>query len=121
MSYEAELKDLKLFKKGKVRDVYDLEDSILMIASDRISCFDVILPTPIPDKGKILTQVSLFWFDYLKDAMDNHLISSDMKDLPSGLQSLGDALEGRFMLAKKCKVIPCLSAAGLVFSLRPKS
>ncbi len=66
MLRDTDLKELKIFKKGKVRDVYDLGDKLLMIATDRISCFDVVIPTPIPDKGKILTQLSLFWFNFLK-------------------------------------------------------
>ncbi len=100
------LKNIQLFKKGKVRDVYDLEDKLLMVATDRISCFDVILPTLIPDKGRILTQISLFWFSFLKNLVENHLISSDQKDLPSQFKTQKDYLEGRFMIVKKCKVIP---------------
>ncbi|MBP7087791.1 MAG: phosphoribosylaminoimidazolesuccinocarboxamide synthase [Candidatus Omnitrophica bacterium] len=100
------LKNIQLFKKGKVRDVYDLEDKLLMVATDRISCFDVILPTLIPDKGRILTKISLFWFSFLKNLVENHLISSDWKDLPSQFKTQKDYLEGRFMIVKKCKVIP---------------
>lgn len=105
MLKDAGLEGLKVFKKGKVRDVYDLGDRLLMIATDRISCFDVILPTPIPDKGKILTQLSLFWFDFLKDVTENHLISSDIKGLPSSISD-PDSLKGRLMIAKKCEVVP---------------
>lgn len=100
------LKDLQLFKKGKVRDVYDLGDKLLMVATDRISCFDVILPTLIPDKGRILTKISLFWFSFLKDLVENHIISSAWKDLPSQLKTQKDYLQSRFMIVKKCKVIP---------------
>ena len=105
MSNDLELKKLKLFKKGKVRNVYDLGEQLLMVATDRISCFDFILATPIPDKGKILTQVSLFWFSFLKDTVENHLISTNQEDLPD---SVGDKnkLRGRFMITKKCEVIP---------------
>ena len=105
MSNDLELKSLKLFKKGKVRNVYDLGRQLLIVATDRISCFDFILATPIPDKGKILTQVSLFWFSFLKDTVENHLISTDLEDLPA---SVGDKnkLKGRFMITKKCEVVP---------------
>ena len=106
MLYETNFAQLKIFKKGKVRDVYDLDDKLLIIASDRISCFDVVIPTPIPDKGKILTKVSLFWFSFLKDVVPNHIISTDVNDLPSSIADSKDVLEGRFMIAKKCKVIP---------------
>ena len=105
MSNDLELKSLKLFKKGKVRDVYDLGEQLLMVATDRISCFDFILATPIPDKGKILTKVSLFWFSFLKDIVENHLISTSLEDLP---EAVGDKnkLKDRFMITKKCEVIP---------------
>jgi len=106
MLYDTDFKQLKLFKKGKVRDVYDLGDKLLIVAADRISCFDVILPTPIPDKGKILTKISLFWFSFLKGLVENHLISSDVSDLPPQLQSVQDSLKDRFMIVKKCEVIP---------------
>ncbi|MBN2120010.1 MAG: phosphoribosylaminoimidazolesuccinocarboxamide synthase [Candidatus Omnitrophica bacterium] len=103
---KAELKGFKLFKRGKVRDVYDLDDKLLMIATDRISCFDVVLPTPIPEKGKILTRISLFWFSFLKDIVDNHLISDNLQDLPPAFKEFKETLSGRFMLTKKCKVMP---------------
>jgi len=106
MLENTEFKQLKLFKKGKVRDVYDLGDRLLMIATDRISCFDVILPTPIPDKGKILTKISLFWFSFLKDLVPNHIISSEIKDLPAELTAESNGLKDRFMIVKKCQVIP---------------
>lgn len=106
MSSSSEIQGLKLFRKGKVRDVYDLGDKLLMIASDRISCFDVILPTAIPNKGKVLTQISLFWFSFLKDTVANHLISTDAKDLPAEASQATDSLGGRFMITKKCKVVP---------------
>jgi len=104
MLYTTDLKQLKVFKKGKVRDVYDLGDKLLIIATDRISCFDVILPTPIPDKGKILTEISMFWFSFLEDVLENHIISTDSEDLPP--QAKDESLEGRFMITKKCEVIP---------------
>jgi len=105
MSNDLELKKLKLFKKGKVRNVYDLGEQLLMVATDRISCFDFILATPIPDKGKILTQVSLFWFSLLKDTVENHLISTNIEDLPDSVEDK-NKLKGRFMITKKCEVIP---------------
>ncbi|MCK4912323.1 MAG: phosphoribosylaminoimidazolesuccinocarboxamide synthase [Candidatus Omnitrophica bacterium] len=105
MSNDLEFKELKLFKKGKVRDVYDLGEHLLMVATDRISCFDFILPTPIPDKGKILTQVSLFWFSFLKDTVENHLVPMSLDNLPVSAEDK-DKLKGRFMIAKKCEVIP---------------
>lgn len=107
MLYETNFKEVELFKKGKVRDVYKLsKDRLLIVATDRISCFDVILPTPIPDKGKILTKISLFWFSFLKKLIDNHLVSAEPKDLPQPLNKYKDVLEDRFMIIKKCKVIP---------------
>ena len=106
MLRETDFKELKLFKKGKVRDVYDLGDRLLLIATDRISCFDAVLPTPIPDKGVILTKISLFWFSFLKDITENHLISTDLSDLPLELESSKDDLRGRFMITKKCEVVP---------------
>lgn len=106
MLSETDFKKLKLFKRGKVRDVYDLGDKLLIVATDRISCFDVVLSTPIPDKGKILTQLSLFWFSFLGDVVENHLISAASADLPRSLNNYKDVLDGRFMIAKKCGVIP---------------
>jgi len=105
MSNDLEFKELKLFKKGKVRDVYDLGQQLLLVATDRISCFDFILPTPIPDKGKILTQISSFWFSFLKDIVENHLISTSGEDLPVSAEDKAK-LKGRIMIAKKCEVIP---------------
>ncbi|MCP4652511.1 MAG: phosphoribosylaminoimidazolesuccinocarboxamide synthase [Candidatus Omnitrophica bacterium] len=106
MVYQTDYKDVNVFKKGKVRDVYEIDDNLLLIATDRISCFDYILPTPIPNKGKILTKISLFWFSFLKDVVENHLISSHVEDLPPALSEHRDDLIGRIMIAKKCEVIP---------------
>ena len=106
MLESTDFKQLKLFKKGKVRDVYDLGDSLLLIATDRISCFDSVLPTPIPDKGKILTQLSLFWFSFLEGIIENHLISADVADLPRELEAEAASLSGRFMIGRKCQVVP---------------
>ncbi len=102
---ETNLKGIPLFFRGKVRDIYDLGEELLIVATDRISAFDVVLPTPIPDKGKILTQISLFWFNYLKDIVRNHLISGDVEDFPRQLSPYGEILRERSMLVKKANRI----------------
>ncbi|MCF7874056.1 MAG: phosphoribosylaminoimidazolesuccinocarboxamide synthase [Candidatus Omnitrophica bacterium] len=106
MLEKTDFSKLKLYKKGKVRDVYELGNKLLIVATDRISCFDVVLPTPIPNKGKILTQISLFWFSYLQDLVSNHLISADDKDLPQEVSQNKKELAGRFMITEKCEVFP---------------
>ena len=93
-------------RRGKVRDVYDLGDRLLIVASDRISAFDVIMPNPIPGKGKILTALSLFWFDKFGREFPHHLIARDVKDFGPGLQRYADQLAGRSMLVKKASVVP---------------
>lgn len=98
---ETRLTQYKLFRKGKVRDVYDLGDKILIVATDRISAFDVIMPNGIPDKGKILNQMSSFWFEYTRDIVENHLISTRTEDFPPKLQNEAGALRNRSMLVKK--------------------
>jgi len=98
--------DIELFKRGKVRDVYDLGDHLLVVSTDRISCFDVVLPTGIPYKGEILTQLSLFWFEFTKDVIANHFISAEVSDYPKELHKYSDVLKGRSMLVKKAKTIP---------------
>jgi phosphoribosylaminoimidazole-succinocarboxamide synthase len=103
---ETFFEDLNLVNRGKVRDLYDLGDSILMVATDRISAFDVILPDPVPGKGKVLTQLSLFWFDFLKDIVPNHLISANVDDYPEKCRKYRNELEGRSMLVKKAKPFP---------------
>jgi len=100
------LDDMNFFKRGKVREIYDLDDKLLMIASDRVSCFDVVLPTPIPTKGMILTKVSEFWFDFTKDIVANHLISANVDEFPAELEKHKESLRGRTMLVKKAKTIP---------------
>jgi phosphoribosylaminoimidazole-succinocarboxamide synthase len=92
--------------QGKVRDLYDLGDRLLLVASDRISAFDVVLPEPIPYKGEVLTKLSLFWFELLADVVPNHLISADVADLPEEFAPMRDYLLGRFMLVKKASVFP---------------
>jgi len=101
----VELPGVKLFKRGKVRDVFDLGDKLLIVATDRISCFDSVLPTPIPDKGRILNMLSLFWFDYTKKIIDNHIITADVKQYPKELQKYSDILDKRSVLAKKAELI----------------
>ena len=99
--FQTEFPGLNLLKRGKVRDMYDLGDQLLMVASDRLSAFDVVLPDPIPDKGKVLTQVSLFWFDVMKPLINNHVITSDVAEYPSECAPYNETLEGRSMLVRK--------------------
>lgn len=98
--------DLKLVNRGKVRDLYDLGDALLMVATDRISAFDVIMNEPIPHKGEVLTKLSLFWFDFLKDVIPNHLISADPDEYPAECAPYKDVLRGRSMLVKKAEPLP---------------
>ncbi len=100
------ISDVPLLHRGKVRDIYDLGDSLLIVATDRISAFDVVLPTPIPDKGKILTKLTLFWLNFLKDIVENHLITANIDEYPEVLKKHRDVLEGRSMIVKKAKVFP---------------
>jgi len=104
--YSTDFKEAKLFKRGKVRDVYDLGDKLLIISTDRISCFDVVLPTCIPYKGKVLTKLSLFWFEFTKDIIPNHFITAKIDDFPLELKKYKDILEDRSMLVKKAKPLP---------------
>lgn len=112
MKYDAngallstEIPGLGTPRRGKVRDVYDLGDSLLFVATDRISAFDCVMPNGIPDKGKVLTQMSLFWFDLLS-WMPNHLLASDVKDFPECLQGVAKDLAGRSLIVKKAKTLP---------------
>src|SRR5450432_3379946 len=111
---------LPVFIRGKVRDVYDLGDKLLMVASDRISAFDFVLGTPVPDKGKILTQISAWWFKKLEGIVPHHLISADVGQFPADLQSYAEALEGRTMLVKKTDkiMIECVVRGYLAGSAR---
>lgn len=93
-------------RRGKVRDVYDLGDQLLIVATDRISAYDVIMPNGIPDKGRILTALSLFWFEKFGRQFEHHLISAKFKEFPKSLARFHDALHGRCMLVKKAQVIP---------------
>lgn len=103
---ETRLPSLPLISRGKVRDLFDAGDKLLLVASDRLSAFDVVLPTPIPDKGAVLTQISLFWFEYLSDVCRNHLISAQVEDFPAAVQDEAEQLRGRTMLVKKLKMFP---------------
>ena len=98
--------DIKPDAQGKVRDIYNLGDKLLMVATDRISAFDYILEDEIPHKGAVLTQISLFWLEQLKDVIGNHLISADVADLPEQFKPYADYLRGRFMLVKKAEMFP---------------
>ncbi|MCK5328316.1 MAG: phosphoribosylaminoimidazolesuccinocarboxamide synthase [Candidatus Latescibacteria bacterium] len=100
---KVDLPGIKRFTQGKVRDVFDLGDQLLIVASDRISAFDCVMPNGIPGKGKILTAMSLFWFDLMADVAENHLIASDVDAYPSELQKFRELLEGRSMLVRKAE------------------
>jgi phosphoribosylaminoimidazole-succinocarboxamide synthase len=104
--FETNFPGLNLVSRGKVRDIYDLGDSLLIVATDRISAFDVVMPDPIPDKGIILTQLSEFWLRYLNEVIDNHLISTDMGRFPEVCRPYSSLLKGRTMWVKKAKVLP---------------
>lgn len=109
---------LKLSSRGKVRDIYDLGESLLIVATDRISAFDVVMPTPIPDKGKILTQISDFWLGFLSDVVENHLLSSDARAFPEACRPYAAELAGRTMWVRKARVLPieCIVRGYLVGS-----
>jgi len=102
----TEMPDIGIPKRGKVRDIYDLREYLLLIATDRISAFDVVLPNGIPGKGRVLTQISLFWFRKMEDIIKNHILATDVDDFPSELRKYRDMLEGRSMLVKKAKPMP---------------
>lgn len=103
---ETNFSDLKLLQRGKVRDIYDLGEHLLMVATDRISAFDVVMPDPIPDKGRVLTQISLFWLQHFTDIVDNHLVSARIEDYPSACRQYGDILQDRSMLVRKTRPLP---------------
>ncbi len=103
---ETNIETLNLIKRGKVRDIYDLGDCLLMVATDRISAFDVVMPNPVPEKGKILTQISLFWFEIMKPFLPNHVISANVDDYPEICRPYSDILRSRSMLVKKAEPLP---------------
>ena len=102
----TDFKNLKLKGRGKVRDIYDLGDQLLIVATDRMSAFDVVMPNPIPDKGRILTQLSKFWFDLTKKIVPNHVISTEVEDYPKDCQTYQEMLRDRSMLVTKTEVLP---------------
>jgi phosphoribosylaminoimidazole-succinocarboxamide synthase len=116
--FETDFPGLKLISRGKVRDIYDLGDSLLIVASDRISAFDVVMPDPIPDKGAILTKLSEFWLRYLGDLIDTHLISVDCEKFPAACAPYATMLKARSMWVKKARVLPveCIVRGYLVGS-----
>lgn len=103
---ETRFPEMKLMARGKVRDIYDLGDSLLMVATDRISAYDVVLPTPVPGKGKVLTRISLFWFEIMKPLVDNHLITGDVDRFPEVCAPYKEILRDRSMLVRKAETIP---------------
>ncbi len=103
---KTDFPNLKLFKRGKVRDIYDLNDYYLLVSTDRLSAFDVIMNQGIPLKGKILTKISTFWFDFFKNDIENHVVSTDVNEFPEETKEYADVLEGRTMLVKKAELIP---------------
>jgi len=100
---KTDFKDLTLFRRGKVRDVYDLGDKLLIVSTDRVSCFDVVLPCGIPEKGKVLTSLSVFWFELIKDIIGHHLITTDVNKYPPALKKYASDLAGRSMLVLKTR------------------
>lgn len=103
---ETQLTAIGQPRRGKVRDIYDLGDKLLIVATDRISAFDVVLPTGIPDKGKVLTKLSLYWFEQMEGIVKNHLLEHDVERYPEPIRQYSELLEGRSILVKKAKVIP---------------
>ncbi len=103
---ETEFNDLTLYARGKVRDLYSVGEFLLLVATDRISAFDHVLATGIPGKGKVLTQLSLFWFEFLKDIVPNHLVTADVNDYPRELRQYQGELDGRSMLVKRAQMFP---------------
>jgi phosphoribosylaminoimidazole-succinocarboxamide synthase len=104
--YQTHLPDRKPLTRGKVRDIYDLGDRLILVATDRLSAFDWVNPVGIPDKGKVLTQMSLFWFEQVNDIVQTHLISADLADFPEEFQADPEQFEGRSMLVRKCQMLP---------------
>jgi phosphoribosylaminoimidazole-succinocarboxamide synthase len=102
--WETNFPGLKLLSRGKVRDLYAVGDDLLLVATDRLSAFDVVLPTPIPDKGKVLTQLSMFWFETLRDVVPNHVLSASQ--FPASVSAFSDQLKGRAMLCRRTQPLP---------------
>ena len=102
----SDFKELNLIKRGKVRDVYEVDDMLLIVASDRMSAFDVVMDDPVPDKGKVLTGISNFWFEKLESVVENHIISTNPDEYPVVCRQYRESLEGRSMLVKKANPLP---------------
>ena len=105
MLLETNLPGIPLIARGKVRDIYAIDDKLLIVATDRISAFDYVLATGIPDKGRILTQLSVFWFEFLKDITPTHFLTADLSEYPAALRAFSDQLEGRSMLVRRCRML----------------
>lgn len=103
---ETEMPDVGMPRRGKVRDIYDLAEHLLLVITDRVSAFDVVLPNGIPGKGRVLTAISVFWFKKMEDIVKNHIVAVDVRDFPHKLQKYRDILEGRSLLVKKAEVLP---------------
>jgi phosphoribosylaminoimidazole-succinocarboxamide synthase len=103
---KTEFPDMSLVKRGKVRDLYDLGKNLLLIATDRISAFDVVLPDGIPEKGMVLTQISIYWFKQMEDIISNHIVAARINDFPKELHKYADIIEGRSLLVKKAEPLP---------------
>lgn len=103
---KTELEGVKLLRRGKVRDIYEVGDHLLIVATDRVSAFDVVLPTGIPGKGRILTQISIFWFNQVKEIVENHIVSVDVREFPEPLPQYEKILHERSMLVKKASPLP---------------
>jgi phosphoribosylaminoimidazole-succinocarboxamide synthase len=103
---ETRIEAFPLFRRGKVRDVYDLGDRLLVVATDRLSAFDVVLPTGIPGKGVVLNQISLFWFDLLRDVVENHVVTADLAEYPAALLPYRREIEHRSMIVSKTEALP---------------
>ena len=104
--YETSFPGLKFSKRGKVRDLYDLGDALLIVATDRLSAFDVVMPQPIPDKGKVLTQISNYWFSAVKDIIESHIIETDARNFPDACTPYREELHGRAVVVKKAAPLP---------------
>ena len=103
---EAKLPGVKQVGRGKVRDIFEVSENLLIVATDRLSAFDVVLPDPIPDKGRVLTQLSRFWFERFRDVVPNHVVATRVADFPDVLKPYASQLEGRSMLVRKAKPLP---------------
>jgi len=103
---KTEMPDVGTPRRGKVRDIYDLGEHLLLVVTDRVSAFDVVLPAGIPEKGKVLTAISVFWFKMMEDLVSNHILAIDVKDFPQKIRKYSDILRGRSLLVKKANVVP---------------